>query len=203
MTATADAVLAQLRIAGEEAAAAADVEAALRCLTHGVQPLVGDPDAHLRPGGLKPGERQFSVAGAFIITPDRAYNMLVANFGFPPDQRRLSIPIALGHPGEIVRTERPLLLANTDEHDTFRQYLKTSRMGSAIFAPFFWHGTMIGHLIVASQARYTYGQADLDILRAFAGLAGPLWIAHGGPEFLAHAYPPDPAEAGFPKQEQD
>ena len=35
----------------------------------------------------------------------------------------------------MVRTERPILLENTDDHGEFRQFLKTSRMGSSIYHP--------------------------------------------------------------------
>lgn len=193
----------ELRRAAEAAVRVESAEEALRCLVRAVEPIVGDHEAHLKPGNLKPGERQFTVAGAFLIAPDRAAHTLIGGIGFPPEQRRLTIPIDAGHPGEVFRTERPLLLANTDEHGAFRQFLKTARMGSALYAPFFWQGAMLGQLVVASQARQTYGQRDLDIVCGFAAVAGALWIAHRGPEFLTRIYPPDPAEAGYPVQEQD
>ena len=183
-----------------QASEAANAEAALSCLTAELQSLIGDREAHLRPGALKPGERQFSVAGAFLVTPDRRFNMLVAGVGFPPEQRRLSVPIAHGHPGRVVRERQPILLANTDEHADFRQYLKTARMGSSVYAPFFWRGELLGQLLVASQARHTYGPGDLAVATAFAAAAGPLWVAAGGPAFLQGAYPPHPSEAGIPAQ---
>jgi hypothetical protein len=193
----------ELRRAAEAAVRADGAEDALRGLVQAAVTLVGDREAHLKPGNLKPGEHQFTVAGAFLVAPDRAAHMLIGNLGFPPEQRRLTIPIDAGHPGEVFRSEQSLLLADTDEHGGFRQFLKTARMGSALYAPFFWQGEMLGQLLVASQARHTYGQPDLDILCGFAAAAGPLWIAHRGPEFLARIYPPDPAEAGYPVQERD
>src|SRR5271156_3152370 len=83
----------ELRRAAEAAVRAESAEAALRCLVGTVGPLVGDRDAPLKPGNLKPGERQFTVAGAFLIAPDRAAHMLIGSLGFPPEQRRLTIPI--------------------------------------------------------------------------------------------------------------
>lgn len=41
---------------------APDVESALRHLTAATRALLGDKEAHLRPGGLKPGEQQFTVS---------------------------------------------------------------------------------------------------------------------------------------------
>ena len=180
------------------AANAADrPEAALLALTTTVRDMGGDPVAHLQPGGLKPGERQYRVSGCFFITPDRHYNMLIAGHGFPPEQRRLSIPIAFGDPGQVVSTQQPLLIANTDQHAAFRQYLKTSRMGSALFAPFFWKGQMLGQMVMAAQARNTFNAQDLEMLKAFAAAASALWIAFDGPAFLAKEHPANPAESGI------
>lgn len=189
-----------LTTALQVAHAADGPEAALLALTTTVRDMGGDPAAHLKPGGLKPGERQYRVAGCFFITPDHMNNMLIAGYGFPPEQRRLSIPIAFGHPGQVVRTEQPLHLANTDDHGEFRQYLKTSRMGSALFVPIFWRGRMLGQMVMAAQARNTFMRDDLDMLEAFAAGAGALWIAFDGPAFLAKEYPADPAESGMAPQ---
>ena len=94
------------------ACAAPGPEQALRGLT-GVCPVVlGDKQAHLRPGALKPAERQFSVCGAFMLTPDRRHNLLLAEVGFPPEQHRLLINATLGHPGWVVEHQEPLILAN-------------------------------------------------------------------------------------------
>jgi GAF domain-containing protein len=83
-----------------------------------------------------------------------------------------------------------LLLANTDEHGNFKQYLKTSRMGSSIYAPLLWKGRFVGQLIMASQARNTFAQQDLEMLRALSGQAVSLWMAMDGPAWLARDYPP-------------
>ncbi|MEJ0067975.1 MAG: hypothetical protein WDO24_03715 [Pseudomonadota bacterium] len=77
---------------------------------------------------MKPGERQFFIAGAFFVTPDKRYHMLVGNVDFPPEQERLMVPIDGGHPGWVYANRSKLILKNTDEHGAFRQYLKTSRM---------------------------------------------------------------------------
>ena len=172
--------LATLAEATPAANEALDVESALRNLTAATQAVLGDKGAHLRPGGLRAGEHQFTDAGIFLITPDRPYNLLVAEHGFPPEQHRLRIPIDLGHPGQVVQHQRPLVLANTDESPDFRQILKTARMGSAVFGPLFWRGQMLGQIITAAQARYTYSATDLDILMGFVHVAATVYIAHGG-----------------------
>jgi hypothetical protein len=71
---------------------ARDVESALGHLTAATREALGDKEAHLRPGGLKAGERQFTVSGIFLITPDRQHNLLVAEHEVPPEQHRLRIP---------------------------------------------------------------------------------------------------------------
>jgi hypothetical protein len=166
------------------ASAASGPEDALAALTNVLPPLLGDRAAHLRPGGLKPGERQFSVSGVFLLTPDARESLLVAETGFPPEQHRLRIPADLAHPGWVVKHRRSLLLRNTDRDAEFKQILKTARMGSAMYAPMLWRGELVGQLVLASQARETYAEADLEILVAFAEAATALWIAHDGPAWL-------------------
>jgi hypothetical protein len=166
------------------ACAAAGPEQALRALTAVCLVVLGDKQAHLRPGALKPAERQFSVCGAFMLTPDHRHNLLLAEVGFPPEQHRLLIDATLGHPGWVVARQEPLLLANTDLDANFEQILKTSRMGSALYAPMLWQGEFLGQIVCASQARDTYQPADLGVLVAFAETAAALWIAHSGPAFL-------------------
>lgn len=171
--------------ASRAAAAASGPEEALRELTAVCPVLLGDKHAPRRPGALKPGEHQFSVCGAFMLTPDRRHNLLVAEVGFPPEQHRLRIDVELGHPGWVVGRHEPLILANTDDDAEFKQILKTSRMGSALYAPMIWRGDFLGQLVCASQARHTYEGADLDVLVAYATVAAALWVAHDGPAFLA------------------
>jgi hypothetical protein len=158
------------------------VERALRHLTAATREVLGDGEAHLRPGGLGKGERQFTLSGIFLITPDRRHNLLVAEHGFPPEQHRLRIPIDLAHPGWVVKHQRALVLANTDEAQDFQQTLKTARMGLALYGPMFWRGHMLGQFITAAPARNTYGPVDLDILVGFAHMAA-VYMAQGGPEF--------------------
>jgi len=176
--------LARLAEATRAANDAPDVESALRHLTAATQEVLGDKEAHLRPGGLRAGERQFTNSGIFLITPDCQFNFLVAEHGFPPEQHRLRIPIDLGHPGQVVHDQRPLVLANTDESPDFRQILTTARMGSAVFGPMVWRGQMLGQILTAAQARHTYSVIDLDIFMGFAHMAAAVYIAHGGPEWL-------------------
>lgn len=175
--------------AGREAVQASDAEAAIHAIMRRASEL-GDPDAHTRPGALDPGQTQFYVSGGFMITPDRDYLMLVGNTGFPAEQRRLMVPIDGGNPGWVVANRKSLVLPNTDEVTTFRQYLKTSRMGSALYAPLLWEGEILGLILVAAQARNTLSGADLAILDALAPLAAASWVAKGGPAWMASTYPP-------------
>lgn len=113
--------LAMMDAAGAAALAAPGPEAAIRAITRAYYDLLGDREAHLRPDALKPGERQFFVAGAFFVTPDLRYHMLVGNVNFPPEQERLMVPIDGGHPGWVYANRSKLILKNTDEHTAFRQ----------------------------------------------------------------------------------
>ena len=44
---------------------------ALAALAAATQGVLGDNEAHLRPGELRAGEHQFVVSGIFLITPNR------------------------------------------------------------------------------------------------------------------------------------
>jgi hypothetical protein len=186
-------LLRMIEVAGQECLAAAGPEEAMRVLARACFETLGDRDAHLRPGALKPGEHQFFVSGVFVVTPDLRHHMLVGNLGFPPEQKRLMVPIDGGHPGQVYATRAKLLLKNTDDHESFKQYLKSARMGSAIFAPMIFRGHFHGQLIMAAQARHTMRDADLEAIVALAQVATGAWIAHCGPEWLAREYPPPDA----------
>jgi hypothetical protein len=182
--------LAMMDAAGAAALDAAGPEDAIHALARGYYDLLGDRAAHLRPGALKPGEHQFFVAGAFFVTPDTRYHMLVGGVNFPPEQTRLMVPIDGGHPGWVYAHRSTLILKNTDDHGAFRQYLKTSRMGSTIFAPIIWKGAFLGQIIMAAQARHTMRDEDLAVLVACSRIAAGVWVAQGGPAWLAATYPP-------------
>jgi hypothetical protein len=184
------AALALIDDAGAAALAADGPEPAIRALLGVCHERLGDRAAHLSPGALKPGERQFFVAGAFFVTPDRRYHMLVGNVNFPPEQARLMVPIDGGHPGWVYAHRRKLILKNTDEHGGFRQYLKTARMGSSLYAPIVWRDAFLGQLLLAAQARHTMRDQDLAVLVACAHIAAAVWVAQGGPAWLAATYPP-------------
>ena len=175
------------------ACAIADVEGSLSVLTDAARSLLGDRSAAGIKGALKPGERDYRVSGVFLIAPDRRHNVLVANQGFPPEQRRLSIPITWNHPGRVVETERTLLLENTDDHQDFRQFLKTSRMGSSLYAPIFTGSGMIGQIVVAAQARWTYSPEDIPPLLNLAAAAALVWESKGGTEWWEADHPADDA----------
>ena len=171
------------------AAGAAGIEGALAVLTACAKTSLGDPSAAGREGSLKSGEKNYRVSGVFLIAPDRKYNVLAANQGFPPEQRRLSIPISWNHPGSVVASRRMLLLENTDDHEEFRQFLKTSRMGSSLYMPIMTEAGMIGQLVAAAQARWTYGQKDIAPMASLAAAAALLWEAKDGNSWWQADYP--------------
>ena len=180
-----DAFDAALRAGLRDAEAAADTEAALHALARVAHRCLGDPRAEVRAG-----ERDYRIAGVFLVTPDRRYNMLLGNVGFPREQRRLMIPIGWNHPGRVVATGEPILIRDTDaEAGRFRQFLKSSRMGSSIYAPIRSEGALIGQIVAAAQARFCYDEGDLARLELLAAAAALAWRATGGPAWLAADYP--------------
>lgn len=178
-----DAIRALAR-AGAAAGAAAGPEEALWTITRTLPELLGDRESHLHPGNLRQGETQQFACCCFVVTPDRRSNFLVAPVNFGPTQRHMKIDIELGHPGHVVRTKQPMLLANTDAHRSFVKILETFRAGSAVFAPLLWRGDALGVIICASQARNTFSEPDLDVQVAFSHLAAAQWMAQQGPEYL-------------------
>ena len=170
------------------ATTARDAEGVVRDSMAILQVTLGQRTIPLPSDSLEPGAEQFFVAGGFFVTPDRRHQMLVGNTGFPPDQKRLLIPIDGGHPGRVIASGQPLLLHDTRDHPDFRQYLRTTRMGSAIYAPLFDGRMPIGLVIVAAKAFGTLHQGDLDALVAVADVVGPRWRVQGGPDWLARAY---------------
>lgn len=183
-------VLVAMEHAGQAALNADSPENAIRVLAQACLDNLGDREAHLRPGALLPGERQYMIAGAFFVTPDEKFHMLVGNIGFPPEQERLMVPIDGGHPGQVYASRTKLILKNTDDHGTFRQYLKSSRMGSTLFAPMIWKNRFLGQLIMAAQARHTMRDEDLAAIVAMSRIATGAWVAHEGQAWLDANYPP-------------
>lgn len=170
--------------AAQAATLATDAEAALRAVTAIAFEQVGDRSAPLAPGALLDGEKQFFVCGVFLHSASSAQSVLVAEHGFPPEQHRLSIADDLGHPGWVVKNRRPLVLENTDRHAEFKQILKTSRMGSAMYAPMFVGGEFVGQLILAAQGRNTFCRNDLDLLVALASVAAIAFRGADGPRWF-------------------
>ncbi len=153
-----------------------------------LQARLGDRQAHLRPGALLPGQSQFFVGGGFLVTPDGRHLMLAGNTGFPPEQRRLCVPVDGGDPGRVIASGQPLLIADTRTHSGFRQYLKTARMGSAAYAPLLAQGECLGLIIVAALAGGTLGKGDLAALTTLAPVIAARWPDLGGPAWLAAEY---------------
>lgn len=174
--------------AGAAAAAAAAPEEALRALLNPLHAALGK---RAGPFDLPAGVSQFFVAGAFLVTPDRDWHMLTASLGFPPEQNRLMIPIDGGHPGRVRASGAALHLPDTDaDPGSFKQYLKTARMGSAIYAPMIWEGQFLGQIVLAGRAAYSLGADDFSVMCAAAPLAAAVYVAHGGPDWLRQVYPP-------------
>jgi GAF domain-containing protein len=179
-------VLALGRI-GAEIGEAAGPEAALLCVTRAVPALLGDPGAALRPNAFRedPPPVVRGAAACFLRTADAAHHLIAASVNFPPHQHHELVAIGLGHPGEVARHRRPLLLHDTALHPGFVKILQGFRAGSSMFAPLLWQGEYLGVMICANAARGTYAEADLAALQAFAALAAAGFVAQGGPAWLA------------------
>jgi GAF domain-containing protein len=174
-----------LQQAAELSREEAEPEAAVAHITRIARAVMGDLDAGKNPGALKPGERDFRVAGIFFATPKRDHLILFADHDFPAEQRHLRISIYDSRPGHTVRTGQPVIIPNTDHDTTFRQILKSARMGSAVYAPVVWDGQVLGMFNIAAQARNSFDRTDLQAGMLFANLAAATWVAKGGPAHLA------------------
>ena len=181
-----DALLALRRIAAE-ANAAHDPEEALWSITRALPAMLGDPDAANRPNAFRetPPPYVGSACTFFMRMPNGAHHLITAPVNFPAKQHHELVNIALGHPGEVARTRRPMLLRDTALHPTFVKILQSFRAGSSMFAPLLWRDEYLGVLICANAARGTFAERDLAALEAFANLAAAVWIAQGGPAWLA------------------
>ena len=176
-------VLALTRVV-EDAAIAKDAEDALWAVTRTVPSLMGDSNAADSAGNLADGATAQRAAVAFMKTPDGQHHVNTAPVNFLPEQYHELIPIDLGHPGHVAQTRRAILLRDTSHHDSFVKILQTFRAGSAMQVPMLWKDDYIGVLICASSVRNSFSEIDLEAMRAFAGLAAALWIAHDGPGWL-------------------
>lgn len=171
-----------------------DLESAWRELARFCVAHLGDAQAHTVPGAMAEGQTQYTISGCFVVTPDTQHHMLVGNVGFPAEQARLMIPLDGGHPGWVYTHRQDLLLGDTAQSTTaFKQYLKTSRMGSAMYCPMLSQQQFIGMFVMAAQAKHTLRESDMSVMRLVAHLAVALWHAHGGPAWLAAHHPPENA----------
>ena len=161
-----------------------DPEQAVRHFTRATRALLGDPDAALRPGAVKPGETQFIVSGIFFIAPTRDHMILFADNGFPPEQRHARISVTDSRPGHTVTTGKPAVVPNTDEDPIFRQILSSGRVGCSVYVPVMWKGEVIGMFNTAAQARRMYDKADLQVQVIAAALAAAVWTGLDGPVIL-------------------
>ncbi len=181
-----EAILALARI-GAEGAAADSPEDALWCVTRCLPSLVGDPAAALAPGAFRedPPPAIGCAAAIFLRMPDGRHHLIAAPVNFPAEQHHELVDITLGHPGEVARNHHPLLLRDTALVPSFVKILQAFRAGSSMFTPLMWQGRYLGVLICANAARRTFGEHDLAVQKAFASLASALFVALGGPQWLA------------------
>ena len=181
----------ELTQAHDRAMACHDLESAWRALARFCVDHVGDSQAHRVSGAMAPGQTQYKISGCFVVTPDSQHHMLVGQVGFPAEQERLMIPIDGGHPAWVFQHRQALLLGDTDQSTTaFKQYLKTSKMGSAMYCPMLWQGRFIGQFVMAAQAKHTLRACDLSVLKLVASMALGLWTQHAGDAWLAANHPP-------------
>jgi signal transduction protein with GAF and PtsI domain len=171
------------RLAGDAALTPGPQEA-LWLITRALPSLLGDIDASGRPGNVPKGVSPASACAAFMLTPDAKYHLITAPVNFGPQQYHEKVAVTLGHPGYVAETKRALLLRDTSHHESFVKILQTFRGASAMQVPMLWQNKYLGTLICASSVRNTYDEIDLQAIKAFAGLATSLWIAHGGPAWL-------------------
>ncbi|WP_198374903.1 GAF domain-containing protein [Neoroseomonas rubea] len=181
-----DAMLALSRVAAE-AAAAEGPEDALWSVTRTLPALLGDRSAALAPRAYRddPPPAVTSACAVFLRMPDGRHHMISAPVNFPPEQHHELVDIALGHPGHVAATRQPMVLHDTTLHASFVKILQAFRAGSSMFTPMLWKDDYLGVIICANAARGTFGERDLAVQTAFAGLAAALFMAHGGPAWLA------------------
>lgn len=170
--------------AAEQGAVATNAEEAVQAVTLALANLLGDREAHLCPGNLKAGEFQQFACGAFFLTPDGKSNILIAPINYHPEQKHQKVDATLGHPGWMVKNQKPLLLANTDLDSGFVKILRTFRAGSVCYAPIKLGNIYYGQIICAAQGRNTMTPDDLVVQTAFCQLAAALWVAKAGQEYL-------------------
>lgn len=173
-----------LQEAALEADAAGNAEDALHVVTLALVNLLGDRNAHLQPGNLKQGEFQQFACGALFLTPDGISNQLIAPINYHPDQLHMKIDATIGHPGWMVKNQKPLLLANTDLDKSFVKILRTFRAGSVCYAPIKSGNIYFGQIICAAQGRNTMTEDDLAVHTSFCQLASTIWVAKDGLNYL-------------------
>ena len=179
--------IAGMATAFTESASTTNPETALTTLGHFICDHLGDKSAGGCPGSLKPGETDFTISGYFIVRPEYNDMILISEIGWPEEQHRLTIETGEGRPGWVVDNAAPMVLPNTDDDATFTQILSSARMGSSMYAPLMWQGSVLGLVTLASQARYSYSNDDLPLLQLVAAHAASMWVSLGGKEFLSGA----------------
>ena len=96
----------------------------------------------------------------------------------------LIINTNLGHPAWVIKNKQPLLLKNTDEHESFVKILATFRAGSVVYSPMLWGNKFLGQIICASEARNVMDEASLNFLIILSNIASAEWISKNGEKRL-------------------
>jgi hypothetical protein len=164
----------------EEGSKAAGAEESLSVITRACMSTLGYRDLPVEEKSLREGEIDQYACGAFFVFPGGDKQILLSPQNYGPDQHYMVIGTDIGHPGWVVKNRQSLLLRNTDEHQSFVRILKTFRGGSVVYSPIEWNGRFLGQIICAAQARNVMDTPDLNLLVSLSGLAGALWVAHGG-----------------------
>jgi hypothetical protein len=159
-------------------------EEALALVTAAARNILGDRDRAAETGNLKNKEKDLYACGMFFLLPGGERQMLLAPENYGPEQGYMVIGTDIGHPGWVITNRKPLILKNTDDHNSFVKIIQTFKAGSVVYAPIEWNGVFLGQIICASQGRNVMDDPDLAVLIALANLAASLWVAHKGPQML-------------------
>jgi hypothetical protein len=170
--------------AAAEVVAATDPEEAISAITRIENDLLGDREAWRVPGNRQEGETEQYACGAFFLFPGGNQMVMIGPQNYGPEQKHMIIGADVGHPGKVISSGCPLLLENTDDHQSFVRILATFRAGSVVYTPVVWQGKILGVTICAAQTPRAMSALDLEVHIGFGNLAAAAWMAHGGPEYL-------------------
>ena len=132
---------------------------------------------------LKLNEKDQYACGFFLVL-NKNKQILIAPQNYGKEQNYLIINTNLGHPAWVIKNKQPLLLKNTDEHESFVKILATFRAGSVVYSPMLWGNKFLGQIICASEARNVMDEASLNFLIILSNIASAEWISKNGEKRL-------------------